>query len=392
VRGSVDAADEETREDARAALPWPSDLDCAARVLYEGSTLSDYALRTGLSAILAGATVFAAASGGWREERRRLEFYAELYDARDRDAVFGASGGSGGSAGSARSTGSASEVAAVPGRGPGVPGGRVELLRFPSTYVALNPELREDYARHENNALARAQHWRHEDGPRPTLCVIHGFGASPAWLNTAFFSLKDFFAEGWDVLLYTLPFHGSRRGTSFPINGVELFSYGMAHFSEAMIHAVHDFRALVDHLAEQGAPRIGLTGISLGGYVTALLAAVEPRLDFVIPNAAVTWLPPLTDSWFPSNLTGAALRALTRVSPDLLERALALHSPLSWSPLIPKDRLMIVAGLGDRLAPPEQSLLLWEHWDQPELRWFPGSHVLHFGRGEYLDAMRGLMA
>ena len=279
----------------------------------------------------------------------------------------------------------------MPGRGPGVAGGRVELLRFPSTYVALNPELREDYARHENNALARAQHWRHEDGPRPTLCVIHGFGASPAWLNTAFFSLKDFFAEGWDVLLYTLPFHGSRRGTSFPINGVELFSHGMAHFSEAMIHAVHDFRALVDHLVEQGAPRVGLTGVSLGGYVSALLAAVEPRLDFVIPNAAVTWLPPLTDSWFPSNVTGAALRALTGVSPDLLERALALHSPLSWDPLLPKDRLMIVAGLGDRLAPPEQSLLLWEHWDQPELRWFPGSHVLHFGRSEYLDAMRSLM-
>jgi dienelactone hydrolase len=389
VRGSADTAREETGEDARpgedarAALPWPSDLDCAARVLYEGSTLSDYALRTGLSAILAGATVFAAASGGWREERRRLEFYAELYDAHDRDAVFGV--------GPAGSAGSAGEVAAVPGRGPGVAGGRVELLRFPSTYVALNPELREDYARHENNALARAQHWRHEDGPRPTLCVIHGFGASPAWLNTAFFSLKDFFAEGWDVLLYTLPFHGSRRGTSFPINGVELFSHGMAHFSEAMIHAVHDFRALVDHLAEQRAPRIGLTGVSLGGYVSALLAAVEPRLDFVIPNAAVTWLPPLTDSWFPSNVTGAALRALTGVSPELLERALALHSPLSWAPLLPKDRLMIVAGLGDRLAPPEQSLLLWEHWDQPELRWFPGSHVLHFGRGEYLAAMRGLM-
>ena len=71
---SADTAREATSEGARAALPWPSDLDCGARVLYEGSALSDYALRTGLSAILAGATVFAAASGGWRDERRRLEF------------------------------------------------------------------------------------------------------------------------------------------------------------------------------------------------------------------------------------------------------------------------------------------------------------------------------
>jgi alpha-beta hydrolase superfamily lysophospholipase len=268
----------------------------------------------------------------------------------------------------------------------------VDLLRFESGYVALNPLLRESYARHVNNATARAQHWRHEDGPRPTLCVVHGFGASPAWLNTAFFSLKTFFAEGWDVVLFTLPFHGSRRGDRVPLNGIELFAHGMAHFVEAMLHAVHDFRALVDHLEEQGAPRFGVTGLSLGGYTTALLAAVERRLDFAVPNAAVTWLPPLLASWFPVNLTSAPLRALTRVPEDLLYRALALHSPLTYAPVLPKDRLMIVAGLGDRLAPPDQSLLLWEHWERPELHWFPGSHVMHFGRRAYLDAMRRLIA
>jgi hypothetical protein len=60
--------------------------------------------------------------------------------------------------------------------------------------------------------------------------------------------------------------------------------------------------------------------------------------------------------------------------------------------VLPKDRLMIVAGLGDRMAPPEQSELLWEHWGRPEIHWFPGSHLLHFGRGRYLAAMRRLMA
>src|SRR5439155_116540 len=84
------------------------------------------------------------------------------------------------------------------------------LLRFESPYVAVNPSARDAYASHEHNGLARAQHWRHEDGPRPTLCVIHGFGASPAWFNSWFFSLREFFREGWEVLLYTLPFHGGR--------------------------------------------------------------------------------------------------------------------------------------------------------------------------------------
>ena len=32
---------------------------------------------------------------------------------------------------------------------------------------------------HHRNRIAHAQHWTHDDGPRPTLCVIHGFGILP---------------------------------------------------------------------------------------------------------------------------------------------------------------------------------------------------------------------
>jgi pimeloyl-ACP methyl ester carboxylesterase len=282
-------------------------------------------------------------------------------------------------------------MAAQPGRGPGVEGGRVELLRFSSPYVAVNPDIRDDYARHENNSVARAQHWVHEDGPRPTLVVVHGFGASPAWFNAAFFGLREVFEGGWDVLLYTLPFHGSRRGPRTPVNGVEIFAHGMAHFCEAIIHAIHDLRAFVDHLVASGVPRVGLTGLSLGGYTSALAAEVDDRFDFVVPNAAVTWIPPLLSSWFPASLTVGALRRLAGDGGDLVDRALAISSPLTYAPVVPRERLMVVAGLGDRLAPPEQSLMLWEHWGRPELHWFPGSHVMHFGRGAYRDGMQRLM-
>lgn len=362
---------------AEAVLPSPGELAPASRLAYHAAVAGDYALRTVLAAAVTSSLVPTALRPAGRRERRRLEFYAELAQARDPAAVF--------------LPPERVEVLSTPGRGPGVPGGRVEVLRFASPYVALNPDIRRDYAGHANNATARAQHWRHESGPRPTLCVIHGFGASPAWFNTAFFSLKDFFADGWDVVLFTLPFHGSRRGARSPLNGLELFSHGMASFTEGMIHAVHDFRALIGHLEAQGVPRVGVTGLSLGGYTSALLAAVEPRLDFAIPNAPVTHLPPLLDSWFPANVTGMALRAVTGIPRDLLHRALALTGPLSYPPVLSHDRLMIVAGLGDRMAPPEQSILLWEHWQRPELHWFLGSHVLHFGRRAYLDAMREMM-
>jgi len=76
----------------------------------------------------------------------------------------------------------------------------------------------------------------------------------------------------------------------------------------------------------------------------------------------------------------------------LLERSFSLHSSLSYPAVVPKRRLMIVRGLGDKLAPPEQASLLWEHWGRPRMHSFAGSHVLHFGRTAYLTEMRKLMS
>ena len=48
---------------------------------------------------------------------------------------------------------------------------------------------------------------------------------------------------------------------------------------------------------------------------------------------------------------------------------------------------MIVGGVGDRLAPPKHSRLLWDHWDRCRIHWFPGSHILQLDRGNYLRQM-----
>jgi hypothetical protein len=148
---------------------------------------------------------------------------------------------------------------------------------------------------------------------------------------------------------------------------------------------------VLSHLFAQGAPRIGVTGLSLGGYTTALLAEVDDRLDFAIPNAALSSMPALIESWFPSNIGDWALETIKHVPRDLVAASAALHSPLSYPPKLPRERLMVIGGRGDRMAPPEQSVWLWEHWGRPQLRWYPGSHVLHFGRDEYRGAMRALM-
>ncbi len=109
--------------------------------------------------------------------------------------------------------------------------------------------MRESWRRLERNNLVRAQHWRHEDGPHPTLCLIHGFMGSPYLLNGLWMSLPWFYRSGYDVLLYTLPFHGRRAEKYSPFSGYGYFSHGLTGFAEAMGQAVYDFRSIVDYLS-----------------------------------------------------------------------------------------------------------------------------------------------
>jgi pimeloyl-ACP methyl ester carboxylesterase len=366
-------------EDASPAGAGDAPSRALSRLLLEASIANDLALRTALASVLSGAYLRGTLGGFGRHDRERLEFYAQLADRADPLATF-ATPPSGVEVGS-------SELSTVH-----LPGGAAHALWFDSPYATVNPDVSEEYARHARNRKAGAQHWRHDDGPRQTLCVIHGFGASPAWFNAVFFSLRSFFAEGWDVLLFTLPFHGHRRGSIFLPGGVQMFEGGAARLHEAILQAVFDLRILLAHIRGQGAPRVGITGISLGGYVTALMAAIDSELAFAIPNSPVVWMGDLLSSWIPANAIVGVGRRLLGVSQNLMERASAVHSPLTYPPVVPRERLMIVYGEGDRVAPPQQSELLREHWGHPAAHRFAGSHVLHFGRRAYLDEMRELMA
>jgi dipeptidyl aminopeptidase/acylaminoacyl peptidase len=211
-------------------------------------------------------------------------------------------------------------------------------------------------------------------------------------LNSAFFALPWLYGKGYDVLLYLLPFHGPRRDLLSVMNGTGMFANGPSHFNEALLQAVHDFRVFVDHLEASGVSQVGVTGLSLGGYLSSLLAAVDDRLQVAIPNAAVTSIAKLIPHYFPANIGIGLSSMLHRIPLAEAQDAISVHSPLNYKPLIDRDRLMIIGGLGDKLAPPEQSLLLWEHWNRPRLHWYPGNHLLHVNRAAYLREMRRFMA
>ncbi|OMC29244.1 peptidase [Mycobacterium colombiense] len=366
-------------------LPPHSALSPRQRMVVEASALGDLALRTWVASLLTTTVAPFVVVGTLRQtdsatERGNLNFYAELGAAND----------------PTRSFPPPTELPRVTSRrgsplAEWVARGTVDNIAFPSSFTAINPAMRTRWAAWGSNNMVRAQHWRHDDGPRPTLCVIHGFMGSSYLANGRFFAMPWYYRSGYDVLLYTLPFHGKRAEKYSPFSGFGYFAGGLSGFAEAMAQAVHDFRSIIDYLRHTGVDRIALTGLSLGGYTSALVASADDRLDAVIPNCPVVTPSTLFDEWFPANkLVRLGLR-LSDISHDDLAAGLAYHCPLNYRPLVPRDRRMIITGLGDRMAPPDHAVKLWQHWDRCALHWFPGSHVLHVSQLDYLRRMTAFL-
>ena len=366
-------------------LPARSALSPRQRLVVDASALGDLALRTWVSSLLATLVAPVVVTTNLRRadagsERDNLNFYAELAAQRD----------------TAKSFPPPTELPRVSSRPAGrlaawAAHGTVHNIAFPSSFTAINPAMRGQWAAWRSNNVVRAQHWRHDDGPRPTLCVIHGFMGSSYLANGRFFSLPWYYRSGYDVLMYTLPFHGKRAEKLSPFSGFGYFSGGLSGFAEAMAQAVHDFRSIVDYLRHTGVDRVALTGLSLGGYTSALVASVDDRLEAVIPNCPVVTPATLFDEWFPANKLVALGLRLSDISRPELTAGLSYHSPLNYRPLLPIDRRMIITGLGDRMAPPDNAVKLWEHWDRCALHWFPGSHVLHVSQLDYLRRMTAFL-
>jgi len=263
--------------------------------------------------------------------------------------------------------------------------GYAEALTFESPFEPSQPHLRKAWARRRRNRTAHARYWRHRHGPRPTIVAIHGFAAEGYMVNEWFFNLPWLYGMGCDVLLVTLPFHGRRQRLVSPFSGHGFFSSGIGWTNEAFAQGVSDVRTFVRYLLdERGVPGVGVSGVSLGGHTTALLAAVEPQLAFAIPIVPVASLIDLVLQWNPMGAAIRGMLAATGVPLSQLRRGQAAACPLTWKPVLDPSRLMLVGGAGDRLAPPKHTRLLWEHWNRCRVHWFPGSHLIHLDRGAYL--------
>lgn len=236
-------------------------------------------------------------------------------------------------------------------------------------------DVQAKYMRAKRNQYAHARWLRHLDGPRPCAVLLHGYMAGTYVIEELVWPVRQIFDSGMDVVISVLPFHGPRRSEARGIRPPAFPSSDPRFTIEGLRQLVRDHTALFDYLLAGRVSSVGVMGMSLGGYGSALLATLDERLSFavfVIPLATIEDF-----AFTHGRFTGSD--AEQRAQREAMSAAQWTVSPLARPALISGDRVIVLAGESDFVTGMEHAQQLSSHF-QTELRTFEGGHLLQFGR------------
>jgi len=257
--------------------------------------------------------------------------------------------------------------------------GEVIDATWPSTSVPYHDDVRDAYLGHEPNRTAHARLYV-GGGPRPAVILIHGY-LSGAWaVEERVWPIEWMRRAGVDVALMVLPFHALRgRGGPPPFPGAD-----PRFTNEGFRQAIADLRVLMAILRARGATSIGVMGMSLGGYTTALLATLERDLSFACPLIP---LASIADFARDQGRLGEGERAETQRR--ALEQANWVVSPFARPGLVAPERVLVVGARGDRITPIAHAERLAAHFGA-ELVCLSGGHLVQLWRREAFRAVKSL--
>ena len=247
-----------------------------------------------------------------------------------------------------------------------------EHLSFASGYEPRPEEPgRERWMALERNHTAHAWVLRHQAPERPWLVCINGYQMGMPLVDLqAFRAARLHHKLGLNLVIPVLPLHGPRKCGRRSGDG--FLAGDILDTTHAEAQAMWDLRRLLSWIRGQGGTRIGVHGLSLGGYNAALLACLE-ELECAIPGI------PLADTTRALWRHGPALHIRhaerTGLVHDAVCEVTSVVSPLVLEPKVPKPGRYIFGAVADRLVPADHVRDLWRHWDRPRIVWYQGGHV-----------------
>ena len=207
----------------------------------------------------------------------------------------------------------------------------------------------------------------------PSLILLHGWLIDRPQLIIYRSWARSAANRGFDVWMPRLPHH-LERAEPGEVSGQRCLSPDLVTSLDAVRQAVAEVRELAAWLRRRGAPKIGVWGMSLGGWIAALAAIADPDWD-----ALALWAPVASpvEVLFESKLVELLRDAVVDggVSKDDLRTPhIGSMSPDSGATRVPRSRVLIVAGAYDRVISPRSVARLARTWNV-DVHWVPHGHI-----------------
>lgn len=241
--------------------------------------------------------------------------------------------------------------------------------RGPVRDFALPSLLRSPWP--ENNVV-RGRIYEYGAAPRAAVVVLHGWlSFSYAWYRSV---CRSFNRWGMHGVLMELPHHMSRRPHGSVYSGEFALSGDLTRTVEAFRQAVVDARQLIQWLRSYYRIPVGIWGISLGGWIGAMLCTLSEG-----PEAAVLVAPvvepmevlqhSMLTSWMRRDVRTSGLRE------SEYEEGVERLSPAHYRPSMSCERILIIRPEEDRAIPGSGVERLRKSWAGAAYKTYPHGHI-----------------
>jgi dienelactone hydrolase len=241
----------------------------------------------------------------------------------------------------------------------------VFTVRFPSPVQSPYPENNTVYAEYYRPATGG-----HVKAPFPCVVVLDITGGDQKLSRVIARHLAQ---NGIGGLFVQMAYYGPRRsaGTS-----KRLLSYDLAHTFEAIRQTVLDLRRAAAWMAarpEIDKNNLGIMGTSLGSFMAALTAEMEPRYGRV---AVLLGGGGFVDAYYEHPQAIPFVRVFEALggNKEMAARFIAPVDPLTCAENLKDRKLLIVAAKSDEIVPPRMAKNLWNASGRQHIVWLNAGH------------------
>lgn len=249
-----------------------------------------------------------------------------------------------------------------------ISGYRVDHLTFPSPVVS--PHV-------ENNTVHAAYYRPLNRKKFPCVIVLHITGGDQSLTRMISSHLAQ---NGIGALMVQMAYYGPRRP---PGSKLRLLSYDLKHTQEAIRQTVLDLRcatAWMESRKEIEKEKIGIMGTSLGGFMAALTAEMEPKLGRVAILLAGGGL---VDAYYehPKAEPYRKLWEAMGGTKESVKKIFAPMDPLTCAENLKNRRVLMMSAKRDEIVPAAMAEALWKASGQQTILWYD---TTHYGAALYL--------